>query len=79
MRSFVHFMLSSLVLSGAGTSDKLTPLSFLDVLHLGKAQFSPGIIILFSEKVSQTLPKITNETLSRCLFTISMQVQTSRP
>ena len=46
MRSFVHFMLSELLLSGVGTLNKLIPLSFLEV---GKTQFSPGIIILFSE------------------------------
>ena len=33
MRSFVHFMLSSLNLSGVGTLNKLIPLSFLEVLH----------------------------------------------
>ena len=45
-------MLSSLVLSGAGTSNKLIPLTFLEVLHLRKGKFSPGVIILFSEIIS---------------------------
>ena len=51
MRPFEHFMLSSLVLSGFVTLNKLIPLSFLEVLHLGKAQFPPGIIILLSETI----------------------------
>ena len=44
-------MLSSLVLSGFVALNKLIPLSFLEVLHLGKAQFPPGIIILLSETI----------------------------
>ena len=39
IRTFVHFMLSSLVLSEAKTLNKLISLSFLELLHLGKAVF----------------------------------------
>ena len=76
MGSFVHFMLLSLVLSGVGTLNKLIPLSFLEVLDLGKAQFSADIITLFLEIIKL---QITDETLPRCLFTIFMQVRKSGP
>ena len=44
-------MLSLLVLSGVGTSNQLIPLSFPEVLHLGKAQFSLDIVLIFAEIV----------------------------
>ena len=51
-------MLSLLVLSGLGTLNKLIPLSFKEVLHLGKAQFSLEALQYFfrnNKVASQTL------------------------
>ena len=39
IRHFFHFVLSSLVLRGAGILNKPTSLSFLEVLYLGKAKY----------------------------------------
>ena len=72
MRSFVHFMFLSLVLSGVGILNETIPLSLLEVLHLGKTVFSKHYNTFFrdNKNTSQTPLKITNETLLRCLFTI---------
>ena len=69
-------MLSSLILSGTGTSNTLIHLSFLEVLHLEKAVFSRHYNI-FSENIGETPLKINDETFPRCLFTIVIQVRKS--
>ena len=55
MRSFVQFMLPSLDLSGVETLNKLIPLSFLEVLDLGKAHFSRHYNTFFRDN------KVTNQ------------------
>ena len=68
-------MLSSLVLSGVETFNKLISLSFLELLQLRKEAFSRHWNAFFrgNKVASQTLLKITNEALLRCLFTIFMR------
>ena len=59
LKSFVHPLLSLLVLSGLGTLNKLIPLSFKEVLHLGKAQFSLEVLQYFfrDNKVASQTPR----------------------
>ena len=49
IRFFVHLTLSLLVLSGVGTLNEISLLSFLEVLNLEKTQSHAGILLHFSE------------------------------
>ena len=73
-------MLSLLVLSGLGTLNKLIPLSFKEVLHLGKAQFSLEVLQYFfrDNKVASQTPRTDERFSDVCLKSLGPSKNTPK-